>query len=63
MACEIIDVYWDRPRLYLCDPEKNEKCKKTCCQIDCFYTTDRKCRKNNAVYHVNSKGDIIKTRG
>lgn len=28
-------------RVYLCDPSKNAECRKTSCQIDCFYTTHK----------------------
>lgn len=27
--------------LYLCDPEKNDSCRKTNCQVDCFMCTQR----------------------
>lgn len=28
-------------KLYLCDPTKNQGCKKTGCQKECFYTTNK----------------------
>ena len=27
-----------RPKLYVCDPEKNVNCKKTLCHHPCFFT-------------------------
>ena len=33
--------------LFFCDPEKNLNCKKTECQHDCFFTTNRDFAKDN----------------
>ena len=30
-------------QLYVCDPQKNKECRKTSCQTDCFYTTQKEC--------------------
>lgn len=35
----------DTKETYICDPEKNTECKKTCCQTMCFETTDPRYRK------------------
>lgn len=34
-------------RVYLCDPSKNAECRKTSCQIDCFYTTHKEFEQKN----------------
>lgn len=41
------------PAVYLCDPEKNEECKKTCCQKECFYTIKASCSKDGKRYRYN----------
>lgn len=38
------------PWVYKCDPEKNTKCRKTCCQTDCFLTTHREFSKDGKQY-------------
>lgn len=37
----------DTPETYICDPEKNTECKKTCCQTMCFETTDPRYQKED----------------
>ena len=39
---EIEPQLHDRTILYLCDPEKNQDCKKTFCQRECFATSCEK---------------------
>lgn len=29
---------YEKVKVFICDPEKNEKCDKTLCQTQCFYT-------------------------
>lgn len=32
---------------YICDPEKHKDCKKTGCQVECFYTLNPKYAKDD----------------
>jgi hypothetical protein len=34
----------NREKIYICDPKKNEKCKKTACQTLCFCTLNEECK-------------------
>lgn len=38
------------PIVYLCDFEKNKKCKKDLCQTDCFFTLNKKFSKDRKEY-------------
>ena len=39
--------------LYRCDPKKNDRCRKTACQNECFFTTHKEYRKDSKVYIYN----------
>lgn len=41
--------------VYLCDPNKNNKCEKTDCQTLCLYTTHKEFRKDKHTYRFNGK--------
>lgn len=43
--------------VYICDPEKNTKCKKTNCQKTCFSTLNPKYRKD---YRVMRSEEVLK---
>ena len=42
------------PRVYKCDPKKNKNCKKTACQILCFYSLNPANSADGKVYKYNA---------
>lgn len=46
------------PYIYLCDPEKNKECKKTCCQKECKLTIKREYSKDGKRYRLVD--DVLK---
>lgn len=52
----------ERQILYKCDPKKNDGCRKTSCQKECFFTTHEEYRANNKEYIYNPAIDDIEVR-
>ena len=49
------------PWIYKCDPEKNNDCKKTCCQSDCFLTTHKEFSKDGKRYRF-VQGELMEVK-
>lgn len=46
---------------YLCDPLKNDECRKNECQEVCFYTTKKECSKDGKEYYFNGRRFMPRT--
>lgn len=62
MAENMIVGAYTSKKLYLCDPEKNKRCRKTHCQTDCFHTDKKQYSKDGQVYHYNCRTKQIETK-